>query len=85
MLISIETHITCDFPLGGGGGVRTPYPPSGSALVAYQSVIFLAIPNLDVALSIVRPVKRDWAVLSKDTPVDIFILKSVRQSVFIHL
>ena len=27
MLISIETHITCDLP----GGVRTPYPPSGSA------------------------------------------------------
>ena len=26
---------------------------------------------------IVRPVKRDWAVLSKDTPVDISILKSV--------
>ena len=25
MLISIETHITCDFP-GGGGGVRTLYP-----------------------------------------------------------
>ena len=25
MLISIETHITCDFP--GGGGVGTPYPP----------------------------------------------------------
>ena len=32
LLISIETHIsiTCDFP-GGGGGVWTPYPPSGSA------------------------------------------------------
>ena len=32
MLISIETHITitCDFP-GGGGGVWTPYSPSGSA------------------------------------------------------
>ena len=29
MLISIENHIICDFP--GGGGVRTPYPPSGSA------------------------------------------------------
>ena len=29
MLISIEAHITCDFP--AGGGVRTPYPPSGSA------------------------------------------------------
>ena len=24
MLISIETHTTCDFP---GGGGRTPYPP----------------------------------------------------------
>ena len=35
--------------------------------------------------AIVRPVKRDWAVLSKDTPMDISILKSVRQSVFIHL
>ena len=29
MLICIETHITFDFS-GGGGGVRTPYPPSGS-------------------------------------------------------
>ena len=29
VLISIETHITCDFPGGGGGGggVRTPYHP----------------------------------------------------------
>ena len=26
MLISIETHITCDFP-GGGGGFRAPIPP----------------------------------------------------------
>ena len=34
---------------------------------------------------IVRPVKRDWAVLSKDTPVDISMSNSVRQSVFIHL
>ena len=31
MLISIETHITCDFP-GGRGCGRTPYPQSGSAL-----------------------------------------------------
>ena len=33
MLISIEAHITCDFPAGGGGGggVRIPYPPFGSA------------------------------------------------------
>ena len=29
VLISIEIHITCDFP--GGGGVRTPYHPLGSA------------------------------------------------------
>ena len=28
-LFAIETHITCDFP---GGRVRTPVPPSGSAL-----------------------------------------------------
>ena len=28
-LISIETHITCDFPRGRGG--PGPYPPSGSA------------------------------------------------------
>ena len=27
MLISIETHITCDFP----GGIQTPYSSSGSA------------------------------------------------------
>ena len=27
MLISIETHITCDL----SGGIRSPYPPSGSA------------------------------------------------------
>ena len=27
LLISIETHTSCDFP----GGIRTPYPPSGSA------------------------------------------------------
>ena len=26
-LFPIETHITCDFPGGGGGGVRTPSPP----------------------------------------------------------
>ena len=29
-LFPIETHITCNFP--GGGGVRTPCPPSGYAL-----------------------------------------------------
>ena len=34
---------------------------------------------------IVRPVKRDWAVLSKDTPLDMSILKLVIQSVFNHL
>ena len=32
-LFPIETHITCDFP--GGGGVLTPCPPSGSALALY--------------------------------------------------
>ena len=27
MLISIETHITCDFPGGGGGGGPDPLSP----------------------------------------------------------
>ena len=37
-IFPIETHITCDFP--GGGGVRTPCPPSGSALACnYHFVI----------------------------------------------
>ena len=31
ILFSIEPHITCDFP-GGGGRGRTPYPPYVSAL-----------------------------------------------------
>ena len=34
IIISKETHITCDFL--GGGGVRTPYPPSGSAHAKFQ-------------------------------------------------
>ena len=38
-----------------------------------------------VRCGIVQPVKRDWTVLSKDTPMDISILKAVRQDVFIHL
>ena len=33
-LYPIETQITCDFP---GGGVRTPWPPSGSALAISTS------------------------------------------------
>ena len=33
MLISIETYITCNFPVGGGGGGQTLYPPSGAAYV----------------------------------------------------
>ena len=40
MLISIETYITCDFPWG----VRTPYPPSGSAHVTLG---FNSAPDLD--------------------------------------
>ena len=37
MLISIETHITCDFPGGGGGlgGLDPLSPLSGSAHVKY--------------------------------------------------
>ena len=39
MLISIETHITCDF---AGGGVWTPVPSSGSAHGSY----LLSVKNL---------------------------------------
>ena len=35
-LFPIETHKSCDYP--GGGGVRTPVPPSGSALDADVSL-----------------------------------------------
>ena len=36
--ISIETHITCDFP----GGVLTPYPPSGSAHAILQLIFLIS-------------------------------------------
>ena len=34
MVISIETHITCDFL--GGGGVRTPYPALDPHMTGWQ-------------------------------------------------
>ena len=37
ILFSIKRHINCDFP--GGGGVRTPYPPSGSANDRFTQVL----------------------------------------------
>ena len=44
MLISIETLITCNFP--GGGGVRTPYPPSGSAHTISQLIFTISNENI---------------------------------------
>ena len=41
-LFPIETHITCDFP-GGGGVSGPPVPPSGSALVQTESLSFTII------------------------------------------
>ena len=38
-LFPIETHITCDFP----GGVRTPCPPSGSALEGGETFVDKAL------------------------------------------
>ena len=35
MLISIENHITCDFPVG----VRTPYPPLDPHMLNYLDLI----------------------------------------------
>ena len=39
--VSKETHITCDFP-GGGGGVWTPYPPLDphAPLFAYRIKVY---------------------------------------------
>ena len=42
-LFPIETHITCDFP----GGVRTPCPPSGSALALFHHSLYI-----DLAISL---------------------------------
>ena len=42
-VISIETHITCDFP---GGGGRTPYPPSGSAHAISQLIFLISKGNI---------------------------------------
>ena len=43
-VISIETHITCDFP--GWGGGRTPYPPSGSAHAISQLIFLISKGNI---------------------------------------
>ena len=51
MLISLETHIrTCYFP--GGGGVRTPLSPSGSAHgQCHPNVtIFITVPLLTIII-----------------------------------
>ena len=40
-VISIETHITCDFP-----GGRTPYPPSGSAHAISQLIFLISKGNI---------------------------------------
>ena len=37
MLISIETHITCDFP-GGWGLVWIPYHPLDPHMISYQYI-----------------------------------------------
>ena len=43
MLISIEIHTTCDF---SGGGIRTPYPPSGSAHATSQLIFITSKENI---------------------------------------
>ena len=47
MLISIEIHITCDFPGFGGGGVWTPYPPLYPHMLSCQ---YINVPILYEAL-----------------------------------
>ena len=47
MLISIETHITCDFP--GGGGFQTPYSPvwirAWSGTITNQWKLYIRVVN----------------------------------------
>ena len=41
MLISIETHVTCDFP----GGVRTPYLPLDPRMLNYLHLVSCTAPK----------------------------------------
>ena len=52
-LFPIETHITCDFP--GGGGSGPPVPPSGSALALVTKSHYLVCNE--------RPCQKDWDAL----------------------
>ena len=55
-LFPIETHITCDFP-GGGGGSGPPVLPSGSALERIFVEKFLAISlNIKFIWDLIRTV-----------------------------
>ena len=46
-VISIETHITCDFPGGGGGGGGAdPISPSGSAHAISQLIFLISKGNI---------------------------------------
>ena len=61
-----------------GAGVYSPTnsrPIRFLQLILDQSALIITcgIKASDNEQTIVRPVKRDWAVLSKDTPVDISI------------
>ena len=58
-LFAIETHITCNFP-GGGGGVRTLCPPSGSALSTELFILFTF--RCNAIKHYVRPRKKNCVV-----------------------
>ena len=55
-LFSIETHITCDFPGGGGQDPLSP-PPSGSALeVALNLIGLFPVPKKPKGYFLIIPV-----------------------------
>ena len=58
-LFPIETHITCDFP-GGGGGSGPPVPPSGSALVRNAARGWGSFESFKLFLSFT---KRNWHLI----------------------
>ena len=50
MLISIETHITCDFSgVGGGSGPLSPYPPPSGSAHDFSYIYFSRYSNMQIS------------------------------------
>ena len=79
MLISIETHITCDFP-----GFRTPYPPSGSAHAFLPFLIIISDP-VSESLYTCRYKTRFAILLSKRRSIVESAYQGIHSPIGLHL